>query len=375
MRHISTLLLFATALTAQTPRDAYRAAHQAWRQADPLLENKAGTPAPEFPVDVQRSADAAKSFATARTAFLASNAELSPAQQQWAAETIVRPQLLLAASAEEQRMLANATQFLSTAVTNFAAVRDPAIQQVRQAMERERAAIAALTEAMSARRKSLDEATGADQDAARAHDAAVKALLAGSTARAQITDQLRREAAGWETYYNLLLEGATLGSRTSSTPARAGTATVAGNLPGPNLPGPNLPAPAKPAAQPRSQGNPSAAARFTGAWMYAPRGAFFGAQPETIDLNVSEENGRVTGTLRGRFVVPAGSGGDPAVQFTFSGELQTTRNQTFPLQTADGTAGTVELIPGGAFNLLEVNFQMAARTNKIRTANFVLVKK
>jgi hypothetical protein len=43
--------------------------------------------------------------------------------------------------------------------------------------------------------------------------------------------------------------------------------------------------------------------------------------------------------------------------------------------TGDGTPGTIELIPGPAFNLLEVNFQTDPQPNKIRLGNFILVKK
>jgi hypothetical protein len=43
--------------------------------------------------------------------------------------------------------------------------------------------------------------------------------------------------------------------------------------------------------------------------------------------------------------------------------------------TSDGTSGTLELIPGPAFNLLEVNFLTDPRANAIRAGNFILVKK
>jgi hypothetical protein len=43
--------------------------------------------------------------------------------------------------------------------------------------------------------------------------------------------------------------------------------------------------------------------------------------------------------------------------------------------TSDGANGTIELIPGSAFNLLEVNFTTDPRPGKVRQGNVVLVKK
>jgi len=63
------------------------------------------------------------------------------------------------------------------------------------------------------------------------------------------------------------------------------------------------------------------------------------------------------------------------VQFNFEGNLTANRNQLFNLRTGEGVAGTIELIPGPAFNLLEVNFQTEMRPNRIRSGNFLLVKK
>jgi hypothetical protein len=117
-------------------------------------------------------------------------------------------------------------------------------------------------------------------------------------------------------------------------------------------------------------------ARYIGAWTFPTAGGqFHGAQPEFIDLVVHEENGRVTGTLYGRFKLPSGTSVDPLVRFDFEGQLQATPTQTFALLTSDGAKGTVDLIPGPAFNLLEVNFQTDPKPNKLRLGNFILLKK
>ena len=116
--------------------------------------------------------------------------------------------------------------------------------------------------------------------------------------------------------------------------------------------------------------------RYVGAWTY-PVGntLYFGAQPEFVDLVVHEENGQATGTLYARFKLPSGSSGDPVLRFDFAGGFQNSRSQSFSLQTSDGAKGTIELIPGPAFNLIEVNFTTEARPGKVGKANFLLVKK
>jgi hypothetical protein len=63
------------------------------------------------------------------------------------------------------------------------------------------------------------------------------------------------------------------------------------------------------------------------------------------------------------------------LRFDFTGEFQPSRRQVFNLVTAEGAKGTIELIPGPAFNLLEVNFQTEPKPGKVRDADVVLVKK
>jgi hypothetical protein len=104
-----------------------------------------------------------------------------------------------------------------------------------------------------------------------------------------------------------------------------------------------------------------------------PNSIFLGLEPEFVDLVVHDEKGTLSGTLYGRFKVASGT--DPVVRFDFTGPIQNARNQSLTLTTGDGTLGTIELIPGPAFNLLEVNFTMGAGAGKVRQANFILVKK
>ena len=102
---------------------------------------------------------------------------------------------------------------------------------------------------------------------------------------------------------------------------------------------------------------------------------FHGAEPEFVDLVVHEENGKATGTFYARFKLPPGSTGDPLVRFDFSGDFRATRIQTFPLETSDGAKGSIDLIPGNAFNLLEVNFETEIKPGKIHLGDLLLVKK
>lgn len=116
--------------------------------------------------------------------------------------------------------------------------------------------------------------------------------------------------------------------------------------------------------------------RYTGEWTYPQmRGIYHGLQPESIDVKIIEDSGNASGTLAARFKVPQGSTDDPIVRFTFSGDFRNTRNQVFELQSSDGSKGRIELIPGTAFNLLEINFLIEAGPGKIRQGNAVLVKK
>jgi len=90
---------------------------------------------------------------------------------------------------------------------------------------------------------------------------------------------------------------------------------------------------------------------------------------------VREENGRATGTLTARFKLPPGNTSDPVVQFDFEGAFQNSPTQTFAVTTNGGAKGILELIPGPAFNLLEVNFSTDEKPGTVRQANFLLVKK
>ena len=237
------------------------------------------------------------------------------------------------------------------------------IRQLRQALERERAALRALTETIAAHKSSITELIDITDVAEVERGFASQALSAATARRGQIAAHIQREAADWAEYYKNLGEGAVSGGRATGT----GAAASASSAGAPN------PAPAK-ITRPAANGQ-LPLSRYTGEWMFPNKGLFYGPQPETVELTVQENNGRFTGTLTARFAMAAGSRENPTLTLEFQGPVLPGKTQTFPLQTNDGASGTIELIPGSAFNLLEINIQIEARPNKVGSTNFVLVKR
>ena len=120
--------------------------------------------------------------------------------------------------------------------------------------------------------------------------------------------------------------------------------------------------------------------RYAGAWVYPTIGEHYhGAHPESVDLEIHSDNGHVTGRFRTKFRIPPGVTLDPVVEFTFEGDYQSARTQSFPYVASDGTKGTLDLIPATTFNLLEISFvaevPAEAKPGKITRGNFFLIRK
>ncbi|HEX5430863.1 MAG TPA: hypothetical protein VFW83_02775, partial [Bryobacteraceae bacterium] len=179
---------------------------------------------------------------------------------------------------------------------------------------------------------------------------------------------IKQESQSWTLYY-AKLSGAAKGVTSGVTPPVTGAAPTSVTAPRVSVRAPVGP----------PSITPLPLIRYTGGWVFPPLGGMFhGPQPDSIDLEVSQSNNHVTGTFYGKFKLPRESKQDPVVRFDFSGDFQPNRNQAFRIRAPDGSTGTVELIPGNAFNLLEVNFQMGAQPGqpeKIRAADVLLVKK
>jgi hypothetical protein len=351
--------IVAALCLAQHARDDYRAAYNAWRQTDPNLEREASAGGAPVAQRADRMAAEAAKCAAARKAFLESMIKDQARQIAWLENAIIGAEPAATNTRPDLQFIATETARVARTMDTFSSDPDKGIQQLRQALAKERAALDALGQAVLERQKSADAADLAtaamEQARARSVDQS-RAMLEGLKDAAAGTGQ---EAAAWAEYYRKLGEAA------------QGEATPITQVP-PGVPPANVanPAPAPPTV------TPVPLARYVGAWTFPQKnGLYHGAQPEFIDVLVYEDNGRATGTMFGRFKLPPGSTGDPVLRFDFTGNFQPTRNQVFNLVTSDGTKGTIELIPGPAFNLLEVNFQTEPKPGKIRQADVVLVKK
>lgn len=353
MRSVAVLgTLVSICLSAQPSRDAYRNAYKTWRQTEAALEQDAG---PGGAAVAQRAALAATEsakFGVERSAFLLDLADEQVQNLSWLENA--------APSGPPPDLTKGLVEFVNAQkaavgrnVDTFASDADKGIQQLRVALQREQAVLTALSGTMVERQKS---AKAVDDAAATAESARLKAvsqyrdLVAGLK---QASEQVDRETQQWQDYYRKLAEGAVA----TATPTDSS-----------RTPLPVPPLMASITSVPLS--------RYEGDWAFpAVNGLYHGLQPEAVDLTIHEENGHADGTLVARFKLPPGSTEDPIVRFGFSGDFKNERNQVFSIKAANGAKGTIELIPGPAFNLLEVNFQIESRPGKVRRGNVLLVKK
>lgn len=350
MRRALAVLLLASAALAQ------QEARESWRKTDPGLERDAATAGATLGSRADKvAAEAAKYFDTQKASLVSLAADTS----QKSAAVAPLP-LTPDASPNLDTYLARQNTVLSSSIDTTARDPDRGIQQLRQALQRERAAIAALATGAKDTQKTRDAVaqTASSAEEARQRTLEVYQKLATSLQEsAQLTEQA---GTAWAAYYRAL-----------SDAARSVAAPVTSSVPQPAPP----PAVVPPAAVARNV-PPVPMSRFLGAWTYPTVGAHFhGAQPLTAELVVREENGRAQGTLSARFKLPPGNTDDPVVQLNFEGAFQSSHDQTFAVTTSDGAKGTLELIPGPAFNLLEVNFSTDEKPGAMRQANFLLVKK
>ncbi len=347
IRKLLPLTLLASSAWAQSNHDNYWLPYQTWRQAAPALEQDAAAPPATFPDQVRKTSEAAQTYFSARSANYLNPYPGAADQTAWGARPLATADSLLAVPAEVQQLLAVTAAKVGTSINIFAADdKDPVIRRMRQALERERAALRALTDSLAAAKAPLNDMLDVSDDAEVQRALAGQALAAAAGRRTQLSEKVKREALDWAGYYKDLLEGATANGRTLSSSAA-------------------------PAAAPAKIIRPAAngqlpLSRYTGEWIFPTKGLYYGPQPESVELVVQEVNGNLSGTLTAKFIMPLTS-----LTLEFQGPLQPGRTQTFT--TTSG--GTVEFIPGSAFNLLEVNYQTSQPTNSVSTANFVLVKR
>ncbi len=348
-RALAVLLLASAALAQQDAR-------QTWRKTDPDLERDAATAGATLGARADKAASEAAKYFSARKPSLDSLAA-DAGQKASAVEPL---NLAPETSPNMETYLAGHNTVLSSNIDTIARDPDRGIQQLRQALERERAAVAALSEGAKNAQKTREAVaqTASSAEKSRLRTMELYQQLASSLQQsARLTEQ---SGTAWAGYY-----------RSLSDAARSVAVPVTSSIPQPNSP-PAL----VPAATVTHNILPVPLSRYVGAWTYPTVGAHFhGAQPLSAELVVRDESGRASGTLSARFKLPPGNTGDPVVQFSFEGAFQTSRDQTFAVTTIGGAKGTLELIPGPAFNLLEVNFSTEEKPGTVRQANFLLVKK
>ncbi|MBZ5636258.1 MAG: hypothetical protein LAO55_24275 [Acidobacteriia bacterium] len=342
----------ATGLIGQTSREAYRQAFDVWQQAQANLERDAGSAGTALVSQADRAAAAAVTFEATRAAYLKSSAQDAAQRRQFLQTKAARPSPDLAPPAVAE-LAATELQMVTRTIARFANDPDRGIQQLRQSLERERVALVALTDTIQTRQKMVAAASATADALEQARTKTAETFSDQTSQISQAVAQSEIEGAAWSQYYEKLTQAI---QAASAPPAPRVDIT--------------------PVATRNTSISPIPLPRYVGAWTYPTvNGIFHGAQPEFVDLVVHEQDGHADGTLFARFKQSSGSATDPLVRFDFQGDFAATPVQRFKLVTSDGAQGTVELIPGPAFNLLEVNFQTDPQANKIRTGNFILVKK
>jgi hypothetical protein len=327
-------------------RDGYRSAYRVWRESDPALERDAGIEGSAVAPRAGKLVDAVTNYGSERSGFLNAFAAEREEKLSWLETPLAEP------PSEEPKSVAGQvdaqTAGVKRNIATFANDPDPGIQPLQAALQQENAALASLSAAILDRQRTVGKAKAASEAAEMARIKVLsqeRDLVAGLKQSAADTD---RQTTAWVEYFKTLSEEVRGISPSSTSTANPAPARSAVSLP---------------------------LLRYIGAWTFPPNGLFHGPQPEFMDLVVHEENGHATGTLFARFKVPPGSKDDPLVRFDLTGEFKGARTQEFNLETSDGAKGTLQLIPGPAFNLLEINFQTDPKPGKIHEGNAVLVKK
>jgi hypothetical protein len=343
-----------TVLWGQANPENFRNAYRGFRLADPVLERDAATAGESLGARADRVAAEAVKYGKERRAFLDRFTQENDQKLPW----IENPtEILSPLTTGAAAYVAAETAIVRRAIDVLANDPDPGLKQVRNVEERENVALNGLTSALAARLRAADDvdrATGALEQARR-RAADLNRTFAANLKK--VKEDTAAEATAWTEYYRKLSDGA---RASSAAPPASSISTL----------------PADPAPRTTPSVAPLPLVRYTGDWVFPAGGMFFGAKPEFVDLVVRESNGQCTGRMLAKFVLPAGSTGDPLMRFEFSGEFKNSKSQTFVLETSDGAKGFIELIPGAAFNLLEINVEITnPKAGKIRKANAVLVKK
>ncbi len=360
-RRLLPLAAVALCLLAQSNRESYEELYKAWRTADPNLElDAAAGQADDLAKRAATESGLASAYGSAHAAGLSSTAGQQLQNLNWLGANPVQPLPDLAPAPAEVRFVDREAVAVGASVRTFANDPDRAIQQLRQAFQREQAALDRLKTSIVDRQQAEDKAVKSVAATEQARAKAVQEYTLLSTALSQSSGAMNQEITAWANYYSKLADAArTAPPAVSNAPAAPG----------------GSPAASTSAAPPAPSITPVPLARYVGVWSYMPGMAYFGSQPEVVDFVLHEEDGHATGTFYARFKLPPGNAGDPVLRFEFSGDFKATLNQSFKLTTTDGAAGTVDINPGIAFNELEVNFTTGATPGKVRQGDMLLLKR
>jgi len=348
----------------EEPRAAQQEAYRQWRKTDPDLERDATSAGATLGARADKVAAAAAQYFSLRKDYLESRA----ADAGRTASLLQPVHVAHEAPPNIDRFLTLQDTILRSSITTIAADPDRAIQQLRASLERERAAITAVATAVKDSEKSQEraaQASGAAEET-RVKTSEEQQKFAAAFREAEQLDD--KSGSAWAGYYRDLSDAA----RGAAAPVTSLGLTP----PSAGRESPDSNAGVTPAARSSA---PVPLTRYVGVWTYPTAGAHYhGMQPEAVELLVREENGRASGKITARFKLAPGSTDNPEVHFDFTGAFGIARVQRFAISTSSGGAGTLELIPGPAFNLLEVNFNIGDKTRDlrgtIRQGNFLLIK-
>jgi len=196
-------ILFALALGAQSSRDGYRAAYSDWRQTDPNLERDAANSTQPLVPRITKAAQAAARYKASRTAFLRDtvhrlNLELAPLEAITPADSEILPDNNLRGFTSAEIKTVDST------IKAFQTDKDPGIVRVRQALERERAALLALTEAQDQTAAAIAKTTQASAKSEESRKALLDSFSQMNTALKEAAEDSDRESALWGDYYRKL---------------------------------------------------------------------------------------------------------------------------------------------------------------------------
>jgi hypothetical protein len=347
-------------------REAYQQAYRDWRASDPSLERDAAKAGDALTPRAEKAAAEAGKFVAARKAFYDAQRD-DLAQSLKTLHPLELPKDIESAKTAEAA-LANQEASVATSIEVFANDPDKGIQQLRQALEREDEALTAVQTAISTRKTATDAVKQANEAAERARGIAAEQMKTISASFSESGQTIGPLAEAWPSYYRALASGARGVGAAEAMPGpviRPADATPSTTL-----------APPTPVA-PGGTGRVVTAvpiSRYTGLWNFLPGvSTYHGMAPVSFEVLIKEEGGQISGSVNAQFII-FGSG-DPNIRFNFSGPMQASRYQAFALKTPDGIQGKVELIPGNAFNLLEINYTLEGAPGKVRESDVILVKR